>query len=89
MVHDGIKKDYAISFEGSEKIYDSKIAKFKYIYFSYNTDSVKRKCVGFGYLSSSRKKWISGRYCLSGDEPIDDAIVGPLIDSIDLGPGLN
>ena len=89
MVHDSIKKDYAISFEGSEKNYDSKIGKFKYIYFSYNTESVKRECVGFGHLSSSRKIWISGRYCLSGDEPIDDAIVGPLIDSIDLGPGLN
>lgn len=89
MVHDSIKKDYAISFEESEKIYDSKNGKFKYIYFSYNTESVKRKCVGFGNLSSSQKKWIYGSYCLSGDEPIDDAIVGPLIDSIDLGPGLN
>ena len=82
-------KKYTPSFQGDERTYDSKNGKFKYIYFSVNTESVKRKCVGFGHLSSSRKKWISGRYCLSGDEPIDDAIVGPLIDSIDLGSDLD
>ena len=80
-----IAKDYTPSFEEDSYTYRSKNKKFQYIYFSVNAGSVKRKCVGFVNLSSSRKQLIYGHYCLTRDEPIDDEIVTLLIDSIDLG----
>ena len=89
MVNIDLGKDYDPSFEKDTYTYSSKNKKFKYIYFSVKAGSVKRKCVGFGNLSSSKKRSISGYYCISTDEPIDDEIVAKLIDSIDLGSDLD
>ncbi len=72
------------SFDGDIKTYDSTIGEFEYIHLSAMSGKIKRKCVGFTLMFAWNTKLIYGHYCLSGDEPVDKDVVGPLIDSINL-----
>ena len=69
---------------GDIKTYDAKLGEFEYIHFSVVAGSQKRKCVGFSRLFPGRKKVIYGHYCRSDENDVDENIIGPLIDSIDL-----
>jgi hypothetical protein len=75
---------YSYSFIGNVKTHESTLGEFEYIHFSLVARTQKRKCIGFGQLSPGNKKLIYGQYCLSEHEEVDEDIVGPMIDSIDL-----
>ena len=80
-------KDFG-SFDGDVNTYDSKIGEFEYIHFSAPAGQAKiRQCVGFQRMLPGNQKIIYGHYCQSGnhgDYSVDEDMVGPLIDSIDL-----
>lgn len=78
------ENSYPISFVGDIKTYDAKLGVFEYIHFSVVAGQRKRKCVGFARMFAGNKKFVYGQYCLTGDKSIDEDIIGPLIDSIDL-----
>ena len=78
-----LEEDFAY-FDGDINTYESTLGEFEYIYFSAKIGQITRKCVGFQNLFAGRKKVIYGHYCLSGDRPVDEDMVGRLIDSINL-----
>ena len=78
-----LEEDFA-NFDGDINTYDSRLGEFEYIYFTAKIGWITRKCVGFQKLFAGRHKIIYGHYCPSRDNPVDDDMVGPLIDSINL-----